>query len=79
MRGIDKWPWLVVVPIAWEYTDDPGEVYGRYFAGEGDSRERAEQDARRVAEEYVIGGDAKITVGRSRVVRRESQRGGEHA
>lgn len=64
------WPWLVVVPISWRYLDDPGEVYGRYFAGEGNSRGEAERDARRVAEEYVIGEDATIETGRSRIVRR---------
>jgi hypothetical protein len=69
MPGIDPWPWLVVVPISWEYRDDPGETFGRYFAGEGNSREGAEADARKVAEEYVIGDDAEIKVGPSRVVR----------
>lgn len=69
MKGIERWPWLVVVPIAWEYADDPGEVFGRYFAGEGNSRVEAERDARKVADEYVIGEDATVDVGRSRVVR----------
>jgi hypothetical protein len=69
VKGIERWPWLVVVPIAWEYADDPGEVFGRYFAGEGHTRVEAEQDAHRVADEYVIGEGAQIEVGRSRVVR----------
>lgn len=70
MTSRKRWPWLVVVPISWVYADDPGETFARYFAGEGHTRAEAEQDAHRVAEEYVIGDGATLTIGRSRIVRR---------
>lgn len=71
---LPTYPWLVVVLISWEYFDDPGEEFRRYFAGEGNSRRAAELDAKKVAEDYVIGDEAVVTVGRTRVVRRPRSR-----